>query len=302
MPASPKKIWIDTDIIFNKPGEEIDDGLALMMAFNNPDVDIKGISLIHKVDNGYAVTKKLLGFYGDDSIPVYKGTDDATEGPGTKTEAVEKLANALEKDELTIVAIGPATNIANLLEFYPEAAKNIKDIVFCAGRNKGISFLPENSNRGLPDYNFDLDPESFKRVLESDVQVTFSGYEASSSIYLYEDDIKKIKENGRPGDEWIYNMLQPWLQRWKQGLEVEGFIPFDCCTIGHVLYPDYFKYKRNIAVQINVRKNDCGAVIKADQKPFLEVSYDFDSPYTVDFVHQTYPSYKQVIMNDLLGM
>jgi len=46
MPASPKKIWIDTDIIFNKPGEEIDDGLALMMAFNNPDVDIKGISLI----------------------------------------------------------------------------------------------------------------------------------------------------------------------------------------------------------------------------------------------------------------
>ncbi len=36
-PASPQKqkIWIDTDIIFNKPGEKVDDTLALMMAFNN---------------------------------------------------------------------------------------------------------------------------------------------------------------------------------------------------------------------------------------------------------------------------
>ena len=90
--SKKKRVWIDTDIIFNKPGKEVDDGLALMMAFNNEEIDIKGISLIHQVDNGYKVTKKLLGYYCDKAIPVYKGTDDATKGPGTKTEAVEKLS------------------------------------------------------------------------------------------------------------------------------------------------------------------------------------------------------------------
>lgn len=301
MPASPQKIWIDTDIIFNKPGQEVDDGLALMMAFNNKHVDIKGISLIHAVDNGYEVTKKLLGYYGDDSIPLYKGTDDATQGPGTKTKAVEKLAEALEENELTIVAIGPATNIANLLEFYPEAAKNINDIVFCAGRNKGVSFSSEGSPVGFPDYNFEVDPVSFNKVIESNLPVTLSGYEASSSIFLYREDLEKIRQNGRKGDEWIYTQLLPWITKWEEGLNIKGFIPFDCSTIGHVPYPDYFEYHRNIPVMVNIRKNDSPAFSDVEEKPYLEVSYDFDSSNTVDFAHTAKKGYKEVVMQNLLG-
>jgi pyrimidine-specific ribonucleoside hydrolase len=298
---SPQKIWIDTDIIFNKPGQEVDDGLALMMAFNNENIDIKGISLIHNVNNGYQVTKKLRGFYGNDDIPIYKGTDDATKGAGTKTKAVDALAKALEENELTIVAIGPATNIANLLEFYPEAAKNIKDIVFCAGRNRGEAFTTEGSPVGFPDYNFEIDPASFKKVIESDLHVTLSGYEASSSVFLYRDDLEKIGKNGRKGDEWVYQQLQPWITKWEEGLDIKGFIPFDCSTIGHVLYPDYFEYHRDISVTVNRRKNDSPSFSDVDEKPYLEVSYDIESPQTVDFVHTAKQGYKKVVMQNLLG-
>jgi pyrimidine-specific ribonucleoside hydrolase len=303
LPASARErnIWIDTDIIFNKPGEEVDDALALMMSFNNPKVSISGISLIHNVKNGYRVTKKLRDFYGDTSIPIYKGTDDATRGPGSKTEAVEKLAVALDKEELTVVAIGPATNIANLLEFYPEEAKNITDIVFCAGRNKGVSFTTDGSPTVFPDYNFEMDPVSFKKVIASGLPVTLSGYEASSSIFLYQDDLEKIKHNGRPGDAWVYRQLQPWITKWKDELGIEGFIPFDASTIGHVFYPEYFEYHRDIPVALDERTNDSPAFSDAEKKLYLEVSHDFDSPHTVDFAYKAKENYKELVVNDLLG-
>ena len=37
--ASPRRVWIDTDIIFNRPGKEVDDGLALIMALSNKTID-----------------------------------------------------------------------------------------------------------------------------------------------------------------------------------------------------------------------------------------------------------------------
>ena len=301
--SSPRKIWIDTDIIFNKPGQEVDDGLALMMALNNRNVEIKGISLIHNVDNGYRVTKKLLDFYARYPIPVYKGTDDARRGAGKKTQAVEELAGALEKDDLSVIAIGPATNIANLIEFYPDAAQNINDLVFCAGRQKGAVFTTRGSTTHFPDYNFEMDPQSMMDVIKSDIPVTLSGYEASSSIFLKQEDLEKIRKNGRKGDRWVYRQLQPWMDRWKNELNINGFIPFDTSTSGHVLYPGsrYFHYYRDIPVAMNVRENDSQNFYGGDKKPYLEVSHDFKTQDTVDFVYKTAPEYKQVVMENLLG-
>jgi len=304
MPASkssPRKVWIDTDIIFNKPGQEVDDGLALMMALNNRDIKIEGISLIHNVDNGYQVTKKLLNFYARYPIPVYKGSDDARKGAGEKTKAVEELAKTLKQDALSVIAIGPATNIANLLQFFPEAAQNINDLVFCAGRQQGVHFTTPDSPTNFPDYNFEMDPESMMKVIESDIPVTLSGYEASSSIFLYQEDLEKIRGNGREGDPWMYRQLQPWMDRWKNELDITGFIPFDTSTSGHVLYPEYFHYHRNIPVAVNIRENDSQNFYGGIEKPYLEVSRDFEATTTVDFVYKTDPAYKQVVMNDLLG-
>lgn len=296
-----KQIWIDTDIIFNQPGGEVDDGLALMMALHHPRAELIGISLIHSVDNGYVATQKLLEYYAKTPIPVYKGADDAAQGPGTCTEAVDQLAQALCQQQLSIAAIGPATNIANLLEFYPEAAKNITELVFCAGRQKGVSFTAPGSPVVFPDYNFDLDPESMRRVIASDIPVTLSGYEASSSVFLYQEDLEQIKHNGREGDSWVYQQLEPWITLWQQQLNIEGFIPFDTCTLGHLLYPDQFEYHRRIPVHEQVRANDARAFLDVVEKPYLEVSYDFASSNQVDFAYQAKPGYKHIVMQHLLG-
>lgn len=294
-------IWIDTDIVFNRVAEDVDDGLALMMALDCRHAHIHGISLNRRVDNGYKVTQRLLGHYARYDIPVYKGTDDIFASYGIETEAVAKLAAALTERPLRIVAIGAATNLANLLHFYPEAAKNIIDVVFCAGRQQGVSFYAGNSRRALPDANFDNDTASFERVLESSIPIALSGFESSSDIWITPQDIKRIRRNGRPGDRWVAKRLQRWWWLWRATLRTPGFIPFDACTIGHVLYPELFDYHRSIPLAISERENDAPRWKPLATKTYLEVSRGFSTQRTVDYAYAAKPAYKDVLMNHLLG-
>ena len=299
--ATPTPIWIDTDIIFDRFGGDVDDGLALMMALDCPRVQVRGINLNRNVDAGERVTRRLLAHYARYPVPVYKGADDIFAGPDLRTVAVDRLAEALRVEPLTIVAIGAATNLANLLLFHPDVATRITQIVFCAGRREGLRFQAPKSRRALPDANFDNDPVSMMRVIESGIPVTFAGFEASSSIFIEASDIARIRRNGRPGDRWVARRLQLWRLIWQLALRLDRFIPFDACTIGSVLYPECFHYHCDIPVAANTRKNDAPLWKKGHDKSYLEVSYDFTSPHTVNYAYAIDPGYKTYLMNHLLG-
>lgn len=297
-----KPIWIDTDIVFNRFPQDVDDGLALIMALACPRVQVCGISLNRRVDNGERVTRRLLSHFAQYPVPVYKGSDDIFAGPGERTEAVDRLADALRQQPLTIVAIGAATNLANLLLHHPDVTSRITEIVFCAGRQQGLSFRAEGRSMPLPDANFDNDPVSMWRVIESGIPVTLAGFEASSSTFIEAADIERIRHNGRQGDSWVARRLSLWRLAWRLAFRLNRFIPFDACTIGHVLYPECFHYHRNIPISINERVNDARRWKKGTTKPYLEVSSAFDSPYRVDYAHAIDPLYKIHLMNHLLGL
>ncbi len=296
-----KKVWIDTDIMFDKFGKDVDDGLALMLAFQHPDIEIVGISLIHNVKHGEKVTKKLMEYYAPYEIPVYLGSDDAALSYGNKTEAVDALASALEKEELTILALGPATNIANLLKFYPETIGNITDIVFCAGRSRNYEFRPESAKKALPDYNFEIDSGSFKYILSSGkLPIILAGYEAAESLYLHQEDINRLKKRGKPGDRWAARQLKNWIFGWRIALGVEGFIPFDVATVGSVLYPDYFTIKKAQA-DLYYRENDSDFLIKTDKKSYLEVYTGADEQHNVRFASNMKEDYKNLIIQKIFN-
>lgn len=215
--TAPRDLWIDTDIVFNQFPQDVDDGLALMMALDCPRVRVRGISLNRRVDNGMRVMQRLLAHYARYPVPVYKGSDNVFAGPGERTEAVDHLADALKERPLTIVAIGAATNLANLLLFHPEVASRITEIVFCAGRQTGQRFLLPGSQRALPDANFDNDTVSALRLIASGIPITLAGFEASSSIFIDGDDIERIRRRGRPGDAWVARRVARggWLGEWR---------------------------------------------------------------------------------------
>lgn len=298
-----KKIWFDTDIMIGLPERaprEVDDGVTLMMALRQKNIYIVGISIITNADYGHDVTKKLLGWYNETGreIPVYKGSNLAND-LGVENDATRALTNALRKEKLSILALGPMTNIATVLKNHPELANQIEEIVFCIGRTPDFEFKPGLETFIVWDYNFEADVESMKLILETGIPLVFSGFEASSSIFLGTIDFDRLNNNGHEGDQWVYNQLLPWSKRGKELFGVEGFIPYDCTPLGYFTHPQYFKYYEDIPTQINIKPNYCTRDPRKE-KEYLEVSYDFTSKRKVKFVYKTLPGFEEEIIKSLL--
>ncbi len=300
-----KRIWFDTDLMIGLPTRaprEVDDGVTLMMALRQPMIDIVGISIITEIDYGYEATNKLLNWYHKgDPIPVYKGSNLAND-LGTENDATRALAAALQKEKLTILALGPNTNIATVLKNHPELATQIEEIVFCIGRTAGLKFRPGLGNFVVADYNFDRDVESMQVILDTNIPLVFSGFECSCSLFLGPIDVDRLQE-GSEGDKWVYDQLMPWIKRGYELFGSEGFIPYDTTVLGYLTHPEYFKYYEDIPAQINILKNDApmnGRDPRAE-KPYMEVSYDFPSARKVKYAYKTLAGFEEIVIKNLLG-
>lgn len=298
---TPRRIWLDTDLMIGMKDEtprEVDDAVALIMALEQPDkVELVGISTITYADYAYAVTQKLLGWYNrtGKTIPVYRGSDTARD-VGAENDATRAMADALRKEKLPILAIGPVTNVATIIKNHPDLIPQIEEVVVCAGRTPGLPFKPGLEKLSVGDYNFEMDPESFRILFDSGIPVVLSGYECSVSMLLGKTDIEFLN-NRNEADKWVYDQFRPW-QKFNQTLfGVDGFVPWDTTPLGYFTHPNYFKYYRDIPVKINVRQNDAGTT---GDKPYLEVSYDYkDTKWRATYAYKTLPGFEEIVIEDL---
>ncbi|MBK8501280.1 MAG: nucleoside hydrolase [Saprospiraceae bacterium] len=299
--ASSQKIWIDTDIAIGKFGHDVDDGIALIMALQAPQVEIIGISLVSNPKYGYKVCQRILNYYGNpgDEFPVYKGAKRANQ-LGNSNEAVRALAEALTREKLTIIALGPATNIASVLLLYPELKDQIIQIIWCAGRRPFSHFNPGKGKINVCDCNFDHSTTAGKILLASGVHVVLSGYESASSIYISMNDIMPLKESDYKPDKWLYQQLRSWLKIWSFFLGSEGFIPFDAVTIGSFLYPNLTSISERVPALIEDHPNDSLSIFKR-RKLFLVVSPDLVSTSEVDYCSMIDLEFKDEMLQLLLN-
>ncbi|AZQ59349.1 nucleoside hydrolase [Maribacter sp. MJ134] len=297
-----EKVWIDTDIAIGKLGRDVDDGIALIMALKSDELEIVGISLVRWPNYGYKVTQKLLGWYNNGpQIPVYRGVTSTDIRTYHQNEAVEAMAEALRKHEMTILALGPVSNIALMLQRYPELAPRIKNIVWCAGRQPNQKFAPGNGKVNVCDCNFEEDPEAAQILISSGVNISLASYEPASNIYLSKTDIAPLRKSDNKGDRWLYKQLSKWLKIWRVSIgSKEGFIPFDAITLGSFIREDYMQKYENIPVQIYKLKNDSWLWSLKKVKPYLLVSESFKGSHKVDYFYHTDKEYKQFILDYLL--
>lgn len=177
-------LLIDTDI-----GNDIDDTLALALALNTPEAAIVGITTVYVQPEKRAdIARGLTALYGRPDIPVAagagaprKGTWPASYGPSYGTAAagnagkasetaVERILRAAdETDGLTIVAIGPLTNIAAALTERPALASQAK-LILMGGRA---------ADNGEAEWNFACDPEAARIVLSSGMDITLIGLDVT---------------------------------------------------------------------------------------------------------------------------
>lgn len=178
-----KKVIIDCD-----PG--IDDVLALLLALRSPELDVLGITVVCgnvPTAQGAENALKVLKLMERLDIPVYLGAEkplvrhyvDATDTHGAdglgesflpnvtqarpKKGAIEFLARTLsEQKDVSIIALGPLTNIACLIQAYPECLHGLGELVTMGG-----SYKSHGNCSPVAEYNYWCDPDAAKAVYEA---------------------------------------------------------------------------------------------------------------------------------------
>ncbi len=192
--AAPEKIPIllDTDI-----GSDIDDAFALALVLNSPELDLLGVTTVSGDAEARArLAAKMLEDAGRLDVPVVAGASskplpiqqcrlaDNFKSPSLLPLAAEDFLESEIKrrpGEITVVAIGPLTNVAALLKKYPDAAKEIKQIVLMGGSIER-GYAPDSKPEA--EYNIKMDPAAAQAVFTSGVPILMAPLDVTAMLQL----------------------------------------------------------------------------------------------------------------------
>lgn len=270
----PVAVWMDVDPAVKPGGHEPDDGLALLQAFHSPELEVRGVSVVFgnaPLDEGFPIGREIAARFGPEGLEVHRGASSAAE-LGEETEASRALAEALENERLTVLALGPVTNVATVLMSHPELAERIDEIVAVAGRRPGQTFVLGEGGTPLMDFNFELDPEGFQVLLDSGVPVVLAPFEISSKTPLLEADVERFAEHPEIA-EFYLEPLRDYVNWYEERFDIRAIYPFDTLAVAYLTSPEWIECEE-LPATIESRPND----VRPDgDKPYLLVSSELDA-------------------------
>jgi purine nucleosidase len=191
--GGPTRIILDTDLAMGAPGSDIDDGFALALALADPGIRVELVTTVggnSDVVTSTRLTRELLGVLGRTDVPVLQG---APGGDDAATEIVRRVL--AEPGELTLVAIGPLTNVARALALDPAMAAAVREIVVMGG-----VYLGQTNVAAMPgEYNFWCDPDAAQAVMESGAVLRLVGLDVTRRVRLSREDARRLAEGGEFG-------------------------------------------------------------------------------------------------------
>lgn len=247
-------IILDTD-----PG--IDDAMAIAAALFSPHIDLK---LITTVSGNVSVEKttynalRLMAFWRR-NIPVARGAaapllrapryatgvhgesglagfdfPEAIAAP-LDISACQAIYDCLMRSEvpMTLVAIGPLTNIAMLLIQYPDCKDKIKQLVVMGGSSGRGNLTPYG------EFNITVDPEAAAHVFNSGLAITLCGLDVTNHAILPPALLARLPTLGESG-----RMLHALFSHYRSGSMTTGLRMHDLTAIAWLVKPELFRTQR----------------------------------------------------------
>ncbi len=270
-------IILDTDL-------GIDDAVAIAAALHAPELDLRLITTVAgnvSIDKTTRNALQLMDFWNA-SVPVARGAAtplvrplrDAASVHGESgmagysfeqtrrtvlnkpaVEAMHECLNA-SAEPVTLVAIGPLTNIALLLTQYPECKSKISRIVLMGGSAGRGNFTP------YAEFNMGVDPEAAARVFESGLQIQMCGLDVTNNAVLTPEYLAALPTHGRSG-----KMLHGIFSHYRSGSMTTGLRMHDLCAIAALVRPALFEWHSCfVAVETQGRWTSGATVVDIDNK------------------------------------
>ncbi|GKU98348.1 hypothetical protein SLEP1_g11363 [Rubroshorea leprosula] len=263
-PSLPQKLIIDTD-----PG--IDDSMAILMAFQTPEVEIIGLTTIFgNVTTEDATRNALLlcEITGCPDVPVAEGSPEPLKGgrprvadfvhgsdglgniflPTPKAKKYEKSASEflVEKvseypGEVSILALGPLTNLALAIKRDSSFASKVKKIVVLGG-----SFFALGNVNPAAEANIYGDPEAADVVFTSGADIVVVGINITTQVKMTDDDLLQLKQSKGKHGQLLSNMCK-FYRDWHVNSDgVYGIFLHDPVSFVALVRPDLFTYKKGV--------------------------------------------------------
>jgi inosine-uridine nucleoside N-ribohydrolase len=310
--VDPIPVLIDCD-----PGQ--DDAIALLLALGSPELDVLGVTTVagnQTVEKTTANALKVLQLARRADLPVAKGAerplvrelvtaadahgDSGLDGPDLPRSAqgpldihaVDFLAGVMLRQPraVTLVALGPLTNVALLLARHPDAARRLGRIVLMGG-----AIGPGNMTAAA-EFNIWVDPEAAHRVFSSGLDLTMVGLDVTNLAVLTAEHAEQLRGTGRVGAA-VAAMLDFYRGFYEAAYEHGGCPVHDAVAIAHLIRPELLR-TLDRHVEVDTSAGICRGRTVVDMRrrrvlaePNAHVAVDIDGPAVVEFLLERLASY-----------
>ena len=300
------KIIIDTDISLGTPGAEIDDGVALLMLLHSPWVEILGVTTVHgnvPVQDATTNTLRLMSLAGRPEIPVFEGCANpfvsdggwsdflgnwrsnygpipSWDGCPQSLPAVDAIIGAIEANpgDVSILALGPLTNLAMALRKAPHIAGMVRSVVAMGGSLTAAS---------QPEFNIRCDPEAADIVFHAGWTLRIHGLEITRRPLFTPLDFETLDQSN-PALALLAGQAFEWIPVVEaQGWETGGCSLHDAVAAAAFLKQDLLSYSTGFFIQVNLDFSPERGIIRAlpgDRPTNLEIAVDIDAQACKAFI------------------
>ena len=266
-----RKIIIDCD-----PGH--DDAIALLMAANNPKLDLLGITIVagnqtleKTCKNGLNVCQALninVPIYAGMALPMVReqvvaanvhgetGLDGPVFGPlNIKAEDKHAISYIIEtlmasEGDITLVPVGPLSNIAMAMRIEPRIIPKIQEIVLMGGAYSIGNFTPS------AEFNFYADPEAAHVVFTSGAPIVMMGLDLTNQTICTKDIIKRMEAIGNKASALFSDIMNFVLKSQKEAFGLDGGPLHDATCIAYLTEPSLFTVK-SMYTEIDIKSELC---------------------------------------------
>lgn len=263
------RVLLDTDLAMGAEGSDIDDGFALALAVAEPEIRLELVTTVHgntDVDTATALSAGMLDRLGAAGIPVVRGAAHRLHGAqqaraaprvaDSHKAAVEIVERVLaEPGELTIVAIGPLTNVALALALEPRVATAVQQIVIMGG-----CYLGHTNIAAMPgEFNIWADPDAAAIVFACGAPLRCVGLDVTRQVRLTKDDADALAARGTDFGTFAGRCAIAWIghnERNHPGDPAEqGAFPMhDALAVAALTKPDLLTWREaHVAVERSSR-------------------------------------------------
>ena len=283
-------IVLDTDI-----GTDVDDVIALGLALRSPQIDLRAVTTVY-VDTVLRarMVQAVLAVAGRSAIPVGAGLGapllnrdplywagfegvgviepsgaatipavTAHAGPGPFTHGVDLIVEQVmgHPGEITVLAIGPLTNLAAAIVHEPRLASAVKRLVIMGG---SVQRRMDQLQMRYVEHNIRCDPEAAQIVFQSGAPITLVPLDVTTQSRIRRADLARVAQSDALGA-----LVADQVERYISAHQRDWTNPHDALAVAAIAHPEVLRL-RPMHIQVETQGQFTRAetvAVLADQPP-----------------------------------